>query len=97
MAEVSRLHAEGLRSIFFVDDHFLGHRKFAMSLLAELARFCEARLPYFAVPRYLDLMPDLPRTENGKVQKYKLRERGVLPQTWDREKAMPGRTGRRRS
>jgi crotonobetaine/carnitine-CoA ligase len=65
--------------------------------LVELARFCETRLPYFAVPRYLDLLPDLPRTENGKVQKYKLRERGVLPETWDREKAMPGRAGRRRS
>ncbi len=50
---------------------------------AELARFCEGRLPYFAVPRYIDVLPDLPRTENGKVQKFKLRERGVGPQTWD--------------
>ncbi|MET3496201.1 ATP-dependent acyl-CoA ligase [Variovorax boronicumulans] len=50
---------------------------------AELARFCESRLPYFAVPRYIDLLPDLPRTENGKVQKFKLRERGVGPSTWD--------------
>ncbi|MGJ7562913.1 ATP-dependent acyl-CoA ligase [Variovorax sp. GB1R11] len=49
----------------------------------ELARFCEGRLPYFAVPRYIDLLADLPRTENGKVQKFKLRERGVGPQTWD--------------
>jgi len=50
---------------------------------AELARFCEGRLPYFAVPRYIDVLADLPRTENGKVQKFKLRERGVGPQTWD--------------
>ena len=49
----------------------------------ELARFCEARLPYFAVPRYIDVLPDLPRTENGKVQKFKLRERGVGSETWD--------------
>ena len=35
-------------------------------------------------PRYVDLLPDLPRTENGKVQKFKLRERGVGAQTWDR-------------
>ena len=54
---------------------------------AELARFCETRLPYFAIPRYVDVVADLPRTENGKVQKYKLRERGVT-----RER--PG-TGRR--
>ena len=50
---------------------------------AELARFCASRLPYFAVPRYIDVLADLPRTENGKVQKFKLRERGVGPQTWD--------------
>ncbi|MGK6310346.1 ATP-dependent acyl-CoA ligase [Variovorax sp. DT-64] len=51
---------------------------------AELLAFCETRLPYFALPRYVDLLPDLPRTENGKVQKYKLRERGVTAATWDR-------------
>jgi crotonobetaine/carnitine-CoA ligase len=28
-------------------------------------------------------MSELPTTENGKVQKYKLRERGVTQQTWD--------------
>lgn len=38
---------------------------------------CAERLPKFAVPRYLDFRADLPRTENGKVQKYKLREQGV--------------------
>lgn len=49
-----------------------------------LLGFCESRLPYFALPRYIDVLPDLPRTENGKVQKFKLRERGVGPGTWDR-------------
>jgi len=52
--------------------------------LTVLARYCEERLPYFAVPRYVELMDDLPRTENGKVQKYKLRERGVTASTWVR-------------
>lgn len=57
----------------------------------ELARFCEARLPRFAVPRYVDIVSDLPRTENGKIQKHKLRERGVTASTWDREAgARPG-------
>jgi crotonobetaine/carnitine-CoA ligase len=50
----------------------------------ELAAFCEPRLPYFAIPRYIELMDDLPRTENGKVQKYRLRERGVSAVTWER-------------
>lgn len=53
----------------------------------ELVRFCEPRMAYFAVPRYLEFMAALPSTENGKVQKFKLRERGITPQTWDREAA----------
>jgi carnitine-CoA ligase len=52
---------------------------------AELIAFCKPRLPYFAVPRYLEFVRELPTTESGKVQKYKLRERGVTEKTWDRE------------
>ena len=51
---------------------------------AELADFCASRLPYFAIPRFVEIVAELPRTENGKVQKYKLRERGVTPTAWDR-------------
>jgi len=53
----------------------------------ELMRFCEPRLSYFAVPRYVEFLAQLPATENGKIQKFKLRERGVTPDTWDREAA----------
>jgi crotonobetaine/carnitine-CoA ligase len=53
---------------------------------ADLAGYCDGRLPYFAIPRYIDLVDDLPRTENGKVQKFRLRERGVTPSTWDRQR-----------
>jgi crotonobetaine/carnitine-CoA ligase len=49
----------------------------------DLIRYCEPRLPYFAVPRYLDFARDLPKTENGKIQKFKLRETGVTATTWD--------------
>jgi crotonobetaine/carnitine-CoA ligase len=52
---------------------------------AELIAFCEPRLSYFAIPRYLEFVRELPTTESGKVQKYKLRERGVTERTWDRE------------
>jgi carnitine-CoA ligase len=50
-----------------------------------LMEFCRPRLPYFAVPRFVQFVTELPRTENGKIQKYKLREIGVTPQAWDRE------------
>lgn len=51
----------------------------------ELIEFCKPRLPYFALPRYLEFVAELPTTENGKVQKYKLRERGITAAAWDRQ------------
>jgi carnitine-CoA ligase len=50
-----------------------------------LSEFCRPRLARFAIPRFIAFVDTLPTTENGKVQKYKLRERGVTPDTWDRE------------
>ncbi|MDJ0786132.1 MAG: AMP-binding protein [Myxococcota bacterium] len=49
----------------------------------ELARFVNDNAPYFFVPRYIELLDALPQTPTGRVQKFKLRERGVTPQTWD--------------
>jgi carnitine-CoA ligase len=54
---------------------------------AALLDFCQPRMPYFAVPRFVEFVAELPATENGKVTKYKLRERGVTAATWDREQA----------
>jgi crotonobetaine/carnitine-CoA ligase len=53
----------------------------------ELVRFCEPLLAYFAIPRFVDVVEELPLTENGKVRKVVLRERGVTESTWDREAA----------
>jgi crotonobetaine/carnitine-CoA ligase len=50
-----------------------------------LVRHLEPRLASFAIPRYLELVTELPLTENGKVRKFVLRERGVQATTWDRE------------
>jgi crotonobetaine/carnitine-CoA ligase len=35
------------------------------------------------VPRYVEIVSELPQTPTGRVQKFKLRERGVTPGTWD--------------
>jgi crotonobetaine/carnitine-CoA ligase len=51
-----------------------------------LLDYCSPRMPYFAAPRYLDFLEALPTTENGKVQKFLLRERGVRPSTFDAAK-----------
>jgi len=53
----------------------------------EVLRYCEPRLPYYALPRYLDFVDELPTTENGKVRKAELRARGVTATTWDRERS----------
>ncbi len=53
----------------------------------QLMQFCQTRLAYFAVPRFVDFVTSLPATENGKVQKFKLREQGVTGTTWDRQAA----------
>ena len=54
---------------------------------AALLDYCQPRMPYFAVPRFVEFVDKLPANQSGKVTKYKLRERGVTPTTWDREKA----------
>jgi crotonobetaine/carnitine-CoA ligase len=51
----------------------------------ELMDYCVKNLPFFAVPRYIEFLDDLPRTPVGRPQKNVLRERGVTSQTWDRE------------
>lgn len=45
---------------------------------------CDRHLPYFAVPRYVDVRDALPKTSNEKVRKDVLRNDGVTASTWDR-------------
>jgi crotonobetaine/carnitine-CoA ligase len=53
----------------------------------DLMEFCSARLAYFAVPRFLDFVSELPLTENGKIRKVVLRQAGITATAWDREAA----------
>ena len=48
----------------------------------ELVIFAAGQLPGYAVPRYVEVLDDLPRTATGKVEKYLLRQRGVTPRSW---------------
>jgi crotonobetaine/carnitine-CoA ligase len=54
---------------------------------ADLLEFLRARMAHFMVPRYVRIVPELPKTPTAKVQKNQLREMGVTPDTWDREQA----------
>ncbi len=45
------------------------------------------RIPYFMVPRYIRFVDALPKTPTERVQKVKLREQGITPDSFDREAA----------
>ncbi|MGB3864063.1 MAG: AMP-binding protein [Xanthobacteraceae bacterium] len=53
----------------------------------ELISFLTPRLPHFMVPRYIRILPELPKTPTQKVEKHVLRSEGLTPDTWDRESA----------
>ena len=52
----------------------------------ELARFCSERMASFTVPRYFDFRERLPKTETHRIQKAQLKQQGITPTTWDRDK-----------
>jgi carnitine-CoA ligase len=51
----------------------------------ELLDFCAARMPYFCVPRYLEVLDEIPKNVIGRVRKDLLRGRGLGTGAWDRE------------
>jgi len=53
----------------------------------QLCRWSLDKLPYFAVPRYIEFRDELPRNATGKILKYQLREEGVTAATWDIEQS----------
>ncbi|WP_246509915.1 ATP-dependent acyl-CoA ligase [Bradyrhizobium glycinis] len=53
----------------------------------DIVRHCEGQIAYFAIPRYVRILSQMPLTENGKVKKGVLRDAGITTDTWDREAA----------
>jgi crotonobetaine/carnitine-CoA ligase len=53
----------------------------------EMCAWCVDKVPYFAVPRFIEFRADLPRSPVGRVLKYQLRDEGCTTATWDREAA----------
>ena len=52
----------------------------------ELFAFFRDKLPYFAIPRYVEIVDALPKTVTMRVQKHVLRDAGVTEATWDFER-----------
>ena len=57
--------------------------------LKSLMQHCVGHMAYFMVPRYVDVVENMPRTGTLRVQKARMKQRGVTDRTWDREKEMP--------
>jgi crotonobetaine/carnitine-CoA ligase len=78
----------GIRAELGEDDVLVGvipHDAAAFDA-AELIAFLEPRLPRYMLPRYVQVVEDLPRTEASlRVRKHELRDRGVTEDTWDRD------------
>jgi crotonobetaine/carnitine-CoA ligase len=52
----------------------------------EIVRWCETRMAYFMVPRYVEIRESLPKTATERVEKYKLKQDGAGA-AWDRQAA----------
>jgi len=57
--------------------------------LKDLILFCAKNMAYFMVPRYIDVVEEIPRTETLRIIKTQMKRQGVTERTWDREKEMP--------
>jgi crotonobetaine/carnitine-CoA ligase len=51
-----------------------------------LVEFLADRMPKFMIPRYVEVVDDLPRNETSmRVRKDEIRRRGITAAAWDRE------------
>ena len=50
-----------------------------------LLAFLEERIAPFMLPRYIRVLPELPKTPTQKVMKHLLRSEAVTSDTWDSE------------
>jgi carnitine-CoA ligase len=53
----------------------------------ELLDFCKGKMAHYAVPRYVEFVDALPKTETQRIQYAALKQRGLTPETWDRTAA----------
>jgi len=52
----------------------------------ELLDYCQDKMAYFMIPKYIDFIDELPKSEVHRTLKQVLKERGVTKTTFDREK-----------
>lgn len=50
----------------------------------DIADYCDGRLAYFKVPRFIEINDAVPKTATERIEKYKLKQDGI-GDAWDRE------------
>jgi crotonobetaine/carnitine-CoA ligase len=56
----------------------------------DVVAFCEGKLASYAVPRYVTVRSDLPKTGTQKIQYQALKDEWAADQAWDRNAAVDG-------
>ena len=54
----------------------------------EVISFCQEKMAYFMVPRYVEFCERLPKTPTERVEKFKLQANHPNKNTWDRDKGI---------
>jgi acyl-CoA synthetase (AMP-forming)/AMP-acid ligase II len=52
----------------------------------DISKYCERKLSYIKLPRYIEIRSELPRNPSGKVKLDELQETSVTEGIWDRER-----------
>ena len=54
---------------------------------AEILDFCQGKMAYYAIPRYVEFRDSLPKTGTHRIEYAVLKAEGITAKTWDREAA----------
>lgn len=86
--DIAEVAVHALPSELLEDDVKLVAVLRADGALDEIALYewAKARIPRFAMPRYIEFRDALPKNASGRVLKFQLREQGVTKATWDSRK-----------
>ena len=80
-AAVAVPSSEGEDEVLLVVTANAGHTVDPRGLL----RFLAPRMAHFMLPRYVRVVPEMPKTPTAKIEKHRLKAAGVTVDTWDRE------------
>lgn len=56
--------------------------------LKDVIHHCARNMAYFMVPRYVDVVQEIPRTGTLRIQKADMKKQAATARTWDREREM---------